>query len=93
MELITTRFRKKPIEIEALKWTGRNQAEMEEFCPKARFSTIYIDGKGHPEQELEIPTLEGILVARIGDMIIKGVEGEFYPCRNDIFWKTYDRVD
>ena len=41
---------------------------------------------------LEIKTLEGIMTANIGDWIIKGINGEFYPCKNDIFQKTYEEV-
>ena len=44
------------------------------------------------DKELDIPTLEGIMHANIGDWIITGVHGEQYPCKPDIFWETYERV-
>ena len=76
------KFRKKPVVIEAVKWTGENGEEIEKFCPKAKFSY----------SRLIIPTLEGDHFADVGDMIIKGVKGEFYPCKPDIFEKTYEPV-
>lgn len=45
------------------------------------------------DKELDIPTLEGIMHANIGDWIITGVHGEQYPCKPDIFWETYERVE
>ncbi len=50
--------------------------------------------KGNPAGRtyLEIPTLEGVMQANVGDWIIKGVNGEFYPCKPDIFAKTYDAI-
>ena len=44
-------------------------------------------------EELDIPTLEGIMHASIGDYIITGVHGEQYPCKPDIFWETYELVE
>lgn len=44
--------------------------------------------KGH----INVVTLEGVMVARSGDMLVKGVQGEFYPCRKDIFRQTYERA-
>jgi hypothetical protein len=48
--------------------------------------------EGDGEVRLHIPTLEGDMIARPGDYIIKGVNGEFYPCKPDIFAKTYEEV-
>ena len=78
------KFRKKPIVIEAVRWQGANALEMFAFCPTSRF--------GDYPAVLEIPTLEGIMTARLGDWIIKGVKGEFYPCKPDIFKLTYEEV-
>lgn len=76
------KFRKKPVVIEAVKWTGNNQNELASFMGVV--STC--NGK------VEIHTLEGMLTASTGDWIIKGVKGEFYPCKPDIFSATYEAV-
>lgn len=77
------KYRKKPVVIEAVKWTGDNFKEMRLFIG---YHTFPRDGK------LFINTLEGVMRAEIGDYIIKGVNGEFYPCKPDIFEKTYEKV-
>ena len=80
------KFRKRPVVIEAIQFTGKNDAECLEFCQCAK----------DPEESkpsLIISTLEGNMICSIGDWIIKGVNGEFYPCKPDIFEKTYERVD
>lgn len=77
------KFRKKPVVIEALQWTGENFLKMSEFCPVV----------GATDTTLVIPTLEGNMRADMGDWIIKGVKNEFYPCKPDIFERTYDPVD
>jgi hypothetical protein len=79
------RYRKKPVVIEAVQFTGRNNAECLAFCPIARDP---VDKKPN----LIIPTLEGEMVVSINDFIIKGVKGEFYPCKPDIFEATYEPV-
>jgi len=79
------KFRKKPVIIEAMQFTGRNDKECLEFCPIARDP---IDRKPN----LIIPTLEGEHLCSVGDFIIKGVKGEFYPCKPDIFEATYEPV-
>lgn len=78
-------FRKKPVVIEAWEWTAKMDSGHESWPP---IPVSRIDG-GPPI----IKTLEGDLKVSIGDWIIKGVKGEFYPCKPDIFEKTYDRVD
>lgn len=80
------RYVKKPVEIEALQWTGENVEEMVNFC-SACFSY-----EKNNEAVLAIATLEGTMTASTGDMIIKGVKGEFYACKHDIFEMTYDPV-
>ena len=77
------KFRKKPVTIEAIQWTGKNLSEIGNFVGGsiANKSTILI-----------IHTLEGDMEASIGDYIIKGVNGEFYPCKPDIFDKIYEEV-
>ena len=80
--------RKKPVEVEVCKWTGHNPEEIMVFCGKAAHD-IYDMGSYY---DLTIHTLEGDYRAAIGDYIIKGVHGEFYPCKPDIFEKTYDII-
>ncbi len=83
---------KKPVTIEALKWdkTGRCQREMAEFLPSDKRRTDY-EGCGVGDcPELYIITLEGEMHVSEGDYVIKGVQGEFYPCKPDIFEQTYD---
>lgn len=78
------KYRKKPVVIEAIQWTGTNEVEIQKFCGGAvgfkLFSPIIPYFK----------TLEGDLNASKGDWIIKGVAGEFYPCKPDIFAATYE---
>ena len=76
-------YRKKPVVVEAVQWTGENHAEMCEFIDPEAFEII-------PRVGLVIHTLEGDLHASPGSYIIKGVNGEFYPCKPDIFVKTYE---
>lgn len=79
------KFRKKPVVIEAIQWTGKNHLEIKDFCHTA----VYAE-KEHVN--LIIPTLEGLHSASLGDWIINGVKGEFYPCKPDIFAATYEPV-
>ena len=76
-------YRKKPVMVEAVQWTGENHAEMCEFIDPEALEII-------PRIGLVIHTLEGDHHASPGDYIIKGVNGEFYPCKPDIFAKTYE---
>ena len=82
------RFTKKPVTIEAIQWTGKNLRDVITFTD------------GHPDNweayrdlvardGLKIYTLEGNLLANVGDWIIRGVKGEYYPCKPDIFEATY----
>jgi len=86
------KFRKKPVVIEAVQYTGLNIQELKLFtqsiCLKTRQSPI--NPMFYPL--VVIPTLEGNMTASKGDWIIKGVNGEFYPCKPDIFEKTYEPV-
>ena len=79
------KYIKKPIPITAIQWTGHNKADLAEFTNgRCRFA----GGK----YTIIIPTLEGDMGANAGDYIIRGVDGEFYPCRQDIFLKTYEKI-
>lgn len=86
-----TRFaRKKPVTIECMKWTGENSIAVKDFCgDKVKFVPDIVLGCS----VAAINTLEGTMSATPGDIIIKGVNGEFYPCKPDIFEKTYELVN
>lgn len=80
-------FRKKPVVIEAWKWDGVSTSP--ERPDWLRGADVRAD---HHEQVLHIRTLEGVMTASSGDWIIRGVKGELYPCKPDIFEATYDAV-
>jgi hypothetical protein len=81
------KFRKKPIVIDAVQYMGANYKEIIEFGKQSK-RAIYINRLG----ELIISTLEGEMKANIGDWIIKGVNQEMYPCKPNVFEKTYEAV-
>jgi len=85
------KYRKKPVVIDAWKWEGKNLHDARLFTDKNGLPNWGMGSNGK-ESGLIIPTLEGDHVARSGDFIIQGVNGEFYPCKPDIFKKTYDEV-
>ena len=80
---MVTKYRKKPVVIEAIQWNGKNLTEIDNFAG---------EGISIKDTSLVIHTLEGDMEASINDYIIKGVDGEFYPCKPDIFSKTYEKV-
>ncbi len=84
-------YRKKPVEVEALQYTGNNKKEVLSFVYPDMTQTG-IGGAVAMDLPIVIETLEGDLIAAIGDFIIKGVKGEFYPCKPDIFKMTYNKV-
>lgn len=79
-------YRKKPLVVEALQWTGFNLNEVMGFCPMIQAEKGLLDRF----PELYIRTLEGEMHVSLNDFIIKGVRGEFYACKPDIFWETYE---
>lgn len=89
------KYRKKPVVIEAVLWTGKNLKEVLDFTGRHHSvkdmqwndlnNMVITEG-------LKIFTLEGKMSANIGDYIIKGVKGEFYPCKPDIFHQTYELI-
>jgi hypothetical protein len=86
------RFRKKPVEVEAIQFAkdGSNWIEVHRFMgvqcplPLPGIVTTY---------SVEIRTLEGTMRASRGDWIIRGVRGEYYPCKPDMFESTYERIE
>lgn len=79
------KYRKKPVVVEAVRWNGNNHKEVIDFAE----NKIWFDELGN----IWIVTLEGDMVAKKGDYIIKGVQGEFYPCKPDIFAETYEKTE
>jgi hypothetical protein len=79
------KYRKKPVVIDAIQYTGLNADEVADFCAPQPVKMLGCFTLG-------IPTFEGEMTANRFDMIIKGVKGEFYPCKSDIFAMTYEPV-
>lgn len=89
------KYVKKPVVIEAVHWTGENYDECMNFMGENCGNKLaYEDYQEHciNTGEIHIDTLEGRLTASKNDWIIKGVKGEFYPCKPDIFALTYDKL-
>lgn len=93
--MIAQKYRKKPVVIDAILWDGSVAAAEVVMAWLAAFwgkegSPPDKEGLVVNSAELVIPTLEGLMTAKRGDYIVKGVQGEVYPCRPDIFDQTYD---
>lgn len=90
------KYRKKPVEVEAMRFEKGARpgvgSEIAAWCG-GRFNTD-VKPSDHTDvrYSISIPTLEGVMTAEEGDYIIRGVQGEFYPCKSDIFEATYERV-
>lgn len=80
------KYRKKPVVVEAVRWNGNNYKEVIDF---AENNEIWFGALGN----IWISTLEGDMIAKKGDYIIKGVKGEFYTCKPDIFAETYEKTE
>lgn len=90
--------------MEAVQWTGKNQREMFDFLTDYKKTKHYPTLEEESFRidlcngtcmvgNLIIKTLEGELIASIGDYVVKGIAGEFYPCKPDIFEQTYELVE
>lgn len=86
------KFRKKPVVIEAIQFNG-NTPQIEVFMGESVMSLSRLTNGNSVVNALVIGTLEGDMRADLNDWIIKGVNGEFYPCKPDIFEKTYEKVE
>ncbi len=85
-------YRKKPVVIEAEQFTGMNIEKIIRFIGEENLVAQEFDtdiSKEFPT-EIQIKTLEGVMTASRYDYIIKGIKGEYYPCKPDIFYRTYD---
>lgn len=80
------KYRKLPVVIEAIRWDGKNDCLNGTVFQEALYAGMAecLDGS------IPIKTLEGTMMANVGDWIIQGTKGEIYPCRNDIFEATYE---
>lgn len=91
------KFRKKPVVIEAVQLTWENWMAICDFLgdiiSESNLGRYKNNDPATEEIELTIPTLEGDHIAKHGDWIIKGIAGEFYPCKPDIFEATYEPVE
>lgn len=105
---MTQKFRKKPVVVEALQLRWDTWSEMCDFvgvgmtevngskptgCYTGPDGKPMGNGETSPTIGLLIPTLEGTMLANQGDWIVRGVNGEFYPVKNDIFESTYEKVE
>lgn len=90
------KYRKKPVVVEAFQMTPerrKNMSEWPEWLKEAWEVTIGPDVLDSSNQKLSCTTLEGVMRINWGDFIIRGVHGEIYPCKPDIFNKTYEKVE
>jgi len=78
------KYIKKPVTVEAIQWDGKNYDEVKAF--------VKSDLLSQSSKNLKIKTLEGDMTAIPTDFIVKGVDGEFYPCKEGIFHKTYSEA-
>jgi len=85
-------YRKKPVIIEAIQFDDSTEC-FESLQEELGLDPVIVNYKDKDNPFLTIETLEGEMKAQIGDYIIKGVNGELYPCKPDIFLKTYEKVD
>ena len=85
------KYRKKPVVIEAIQFVDTTEriGEIQEFMG----GIIRVDYADKNNPIIKIETLEGVMAANVGDYIIKGVKGEFYPCKPDIFEATYELAE
>ena len=90
-----SQYRKKPVVIEAIQWNGNNFDDIKNFAnSKVRYYSHYDHNEYYEDKStLKINTLEGDHKCSIGDYVIKGVKGEIYPCKPDIFEMTYELVN
>jgi hypothetical protein len=85
------KYRKKPVVIEAVQYDGNFRCL--DIFSISEVSHFIVSKDVNNKQCIKIPTLEGEMIASIGDYIIRGVQGEFYPCKPNIFELTYEKID
>jgi hypothetical protein len=90
------KFIEKPVVIEAVQWNGKNFDEIMRFIGEDCGNKLNYENYEElclKTKEIAITTLEGVMTASKGDWVIKGISNEFYPCKTDIFEKTYESVE
>jgi len=89
------KYRKKPVVIEAYQFNGGslNGQDLARWCGGRYDADAKASDPTDVYERISIPTLEGVMTASRGDYIIKGVNGEFYPCKPEIFAMTYEDAD
>lgn len=90
-----TAVRKLPVPVEAMLWPGGAEAATPviDWVLSQGGTARYHEARGPYVDTISIDTLEGRIVARPGDWIIRGVKGEFYPCKPDVFAETYEVIE
>ena len=87
------KFKKKPVVIDAIQLTQKTVQECYEFVGAVGNFPECGMGIDPSDGQFKITTLEGVMIADVNDWIIKGIKGEFYPCKPDVFERSYDKVD
>lgn len=86
------KYRKKPVVIEAFQWVGDDSVYPEWGHEAIKDGVMWFTGTWTPKTALHIGTPEGVMTADMGDFIIRGIKGEIYPCKPEIFELTYEEV-
>lgn len=88
-------YRKKPVVIDAVQWLGmpENATPIIDWILTNDGTARYVNYDDDNRESIHIDTLEGVMRAQVADWIIRGVKGEFYPCKPDIFVATYEPAD
>lgn len=94
-------FRKRPVQVEAIQWNGEVEPDHPQWLRtaltdnglEAAPNSAWIGPHARYKNRLYIRTLEGVMMAVPGDWVIRGVKGELYPCKPDIFEATYEKVE
>ena len=86
------KFRKRPVNIEAVQYSEYSAEKLTEIQKFMGGKTVLIQHDKNENPKIVIETLEGDMYASLGDWIIKGVQGEFYPCKPEIFKETYEKL-
>lgn len=88
------KYIKKPVEVEAMQYTKENKVPFLKFVGENMMMKVCYTDTGEMEGfKPFIKTLEGDMLISYGDYVIKGVHGEFYPCKEDIFLETYEKIE
>lgn len=85
-------YRKKPVVIQAIRFEDTDECIMA-LSDELGLDPVRVDYADKDNPIIKIDTLEGEMIGRVGDYIIKGIHGEFYPCKSDIFEATYEKFE